>query len=316
MLLDFGTQGTSWWLPMTTNESIRANGKRWQNNHISPSKLNVWLKCPAAFWFHYIKRLPRKNKVFFPQGTAVHFGVEILNKDLNMGKTPDYDYYVLKMEEVWNEEIERGGELFDSKDNEIAPSRYAYHFNEVERWFKIYFDAAKRGAVPDFDPASVIETELDVMRRVIHPVHGDLGVFIRGKIDWVIDLESDVARLADLKTASTHWMGQWSETKASSQLQATAYGYAVGKDLDFSYMVIPKASAKDAPSTRLEHYRTKRGATQYAKLEDLIYNFVQQTDVLNNYEGFVPYPNPDPSKYKHCNKLCDYKAACQKEFFE
>ena len=53
--------------------------------------------------------------------------------------------------------------------------------NEVERWFKIYFDAAERGAVPDFDPTSVIETELDVMRRVIHPVHGTL-VFIRGKL--------------------------------------------------------------------------------------------------------------------------------------
>ena len=49
---------------------------------------------------------------------------------------------------------------------------------------------------------------------LVHPVHGDLGVFIRGKIDWVIDLEGDVARLADLKTASTHWMGQWSDTKA------------------------------------------------------------------------------------------------------
>ena len=145
----------------------------------------------------------------------------------------------------------------------------------------------------------------------VHPVHGDLGVFIRGKIDWVIDLEGDVARLADLKTASTHWMGQWSDTKASSQLQATAYGYAIGKPLDFSYVVIPKADAKSAPSTKVEHYRTQRGETHYAGLEDPMWNFIQQTDVLNNYANFVPYANPDPSKYSHCNKLCDYKGCVQ-----
>ena len=135
------------------------------------------------------------------------------------------------------------------------------------------------------------------MRRVIHREHGDLGVCIRGKIDWVIDLDGDVARLADLKIASTHWMGQWSDTKASSQLQATAYGYAIGT-LDFSSdMVIPKASAKDAPSTKLEHYRTKRGEKHYAALEDIVWNFIQQTDVLNDYENFTPFPNPDPTKY-------------------
>lgn len=299
-----------------TSESIRANGERWRNPHISPSKLSVWLKCTAAFDFHYIRRLPRKNKVFFPQGTAVHLGVELLNQDLHAGRKTDFDYYVLKMEEVWNKEIERGGKLHDSKNNVIPVEKYEYHFNEVVRWFKIYFDAAVAGQVPGFDPTTVKETELDVMRRVIHREHGDLGVYIRGKIDWVIDLDGDVARLADLKTASTHWMGQWSATKASSQLQATAYGYAIGKPLDFSYMVIPKASAKDAPSTKLEHYRTKRNDKHYAALEDIVWNFIQQTDVLNDYENFTPFPNPDPTKYAHCGKLCDYKDACKKEYFQ
>ena len=46
-----------------------------------------------------------------------------------------------------------------------------------------------------------------------------------------------------------------------------------------------------------------------------MWNFIQQTDVLNNYANFVPYANPDPSKYSHCNKLCDYKDACKKSSF-
>ena len=67
---------------------------------------------------------------------------------------------------------------------------------------------------------------------------------------------------------------------------------------------------------RLEHYRTKRGEKHYAALEDIVWNFIQQTDVLNDYENFTPFPNPDPTKYAHCGKLCDYKDACKKEYFQ
>ena len=43
-----------------------------------------------------------------------------------------------------------------------------------------------------------------------------------------------------------------------------------------------------------EHDRTKRGEKHYAALEDIVWNFIQQTDVLNDYENFTPFPNPDP----------------------
>ena len=35
------------------------------------------------------------------------------------------------------------------------------------------------------------------------------------------------------------------------------------------------------------------------------------SNVLNDYENFTPFPNPDPTKYAHCGKLCDYKDACR-----
>ena len=60
-----------------------ANGRRWENNHISPSKLDLWSKCSAAFWFRYVMRIRKPGKVWLPQGTAVHAGVEHLLNDLS-----------------------------------------------------------------------------------------------------------------------------------------------------------------------------------------------------------------------------------------
>ena len=134
------------------------------------------------------------------------------------------------MDDVWQDELhQNNGKFFDFKGNLLTPAQLEHSFNECARWFGMYYRAAKAGSIPDFDATSVKETELDLMREVIHPEHGPLGVSVRGKIDWVIDLDGPVARLADLKTASTSWMARWGAPKADGQLQATAYGYASGK---------------------------------------------------------------------------------------
>ena len=304
---------------MNQSKMIRANGMRWKNTHISPSKLNTWLTCPMMFYYNYIRRIARQSKVFFPQGTAVHYGVELLNNDLAAGKTPDRDYYLMKMEECWLDEVSReGGEIFDFKGNMLTTKQISSAYTDCERWFDIYFDAAITNDIPNFDAASVVETEIDIMREVVHHKEGPLGVSLRGRVDWVIDLDNDIAKLADLKTASTHWMGRWSEGKANTQLQATAYGYITGKDLDFSYVIIPKASEKDAPNTKVEHYKTYRNENHYMRLEDIVFNFIRETDVLNDYNGFTPYcrVKPTSSPNSHCDNLCDFKAVCAKENFD
>jgi hypothetical protein len=246
----------------------------------------------------------------------VHYAAELLHNDLAAGKAIDRDYYLMKMEECWLDEVEKErGEIYDNKGNLLTEKNLVFHLKEAERWFDIYFEAVKEGKIPNFDPTSVKETEIDLLREVVHPVHGPLGVNIRGKIDWVIDLDSDVAKLADLKTASTHWMGRWSKIKADAQIQATCYGYLTGKDCDFSYIIIPKVAEKDRAKAQIEHYQTKRTAKDYLALEDIVLNFIRQTDVLNNYEDFVPFCNPSPSQNTHCNRFCDFTDICYKENF-
>jgi len=302
---------------MNQSEVIRSNGMPWKLPDISPSKLGTWLTCPMKFYYNYIRRIPRKSKIFFPQGTVVHYAVELLHNDLAAGKTLDKEYYLMKMEECWLDEVERErGEIYDNKGNLLNEKNLKFHFKETERWFDVYFEAVENNTIPNFDPASVKETEIDLLREVVHHTEGPLGVNIRGKIDWVIDLDSDVAKLADLKTASTHWMGRWSKIKADAQLQATCYGYLTGKDCDFSYVIVPKVSEKDRAKAAIEHYQTKRTSKDYIALEDIVLNFVKQTDVLNNYKDFVPYCNPSPTMYSHCNRLCDFTELCYEENYK
>ena len=79
----------------------RADGQRWQKNHISPSKLDLWSKCSAAFWFRYVMGIRKPGKVWLPQGTAVHAGVEHLLNDLSAGVERDKEYYELMAEMAW-----------------------------------------------------------------------------------------------------------------------------------------------------------------------------------------------------------------------
>ena len=120
----------------------------------------------------------------------------------------------MKMEECWLDELSKeGGEIYDNKGNILTTMQLSKALAECERWFTMYYMAAKNNEIPDFDPSCVKETELDIMREVVHYKHGPLGVSLRGKVDWAIDLDGPVAKLADLKTASTHWMGRWGKQR-------------------------------------------------------------------------------------------------------
>ena len=58
-----------------------------------------------------------------------------------------FDYYVLKMEEVWNEEIEREENSMTRRTTSSPLKNTNTTSTKSVRWFKIYFDAAVAGQV-------------------------------------------------------------------------------------------------------------------------------------------------------------------------
>ena len=302
----------------------RADGLRWEKNHISPTKLNLWSKCSAAFWFRYVLGVRKPGKVWLPQGTAVHAGVEHLLNDLSAGVQRDKDYYLLMVEMGWDEEVEKAkGIVYNKKGWEMTEVQKQHSLEDAQHWFSGFYDALQDGGTIDgFDPRSVTETEVDAIRQVDWGPEGGPETFVRGKVDWVVDVDGPVAKLADLKTANPNPKWGWSDNKANATLQATAYGYLTGKPTEFDYIVIPKhpiytdggavkREVKDAKPYRAKTVRTQ---LHYDAFVNRLRAFVRDTDLHNDYKNFRPWPNQKETNYGWCDHLCDYKEECQTHF--
>jgi len=308
----------------------RADGLRWQANHISPSKLALWSSCSAAFWFRYILKVKKAGKVWLPQGTAVHAGVEHLLNDLNAGVTRDKEYYQLMAELAWEEQVERSKGIVYAKKNDFAgnavemnDAQIANAIEETKYWFDGFYNSLQDGGTIDgFDPRTVTETEVDAIRQVDWGPEGGPETYVRGYIDWVVDTSGPVAHLADLKTSNPNRRWGWSDSKADAMLQATAYGYMTGKPTEFDYIIIPKediftaGGARKATVNPVVPYRarTVRHQLHYDAFINRLRAFVRDTDLHNDYQDFKPWPNQKPTNYGWCDNMCDYKKECQAHF--
>ncbi len=85
----------------------------WQKNHISQSKLDLFNKCQLAWWFRYVQKIRSPSKLWLPQGSSVHIGVENYLDDLKKGEVKDMTHYFLLMEMYWDENADDVREYHD-----------------------------------------------------------------------------------------------------------------------------------------------------------------------------------------------------------
>ena len=71
-------------------------------DYISPSRLNLWLKCPLAFKLRYVNgiRSPTTPALFL--GKRVHQGLEIFYRHRQLGIQLEPDDVVRRMKESWD----------------------------------------------------------------------------------------------------------------------------------------------------------------------------------------------------------------------
>ena len=177
------------------SELTIANGW-WDKTHISPSKLSTWTDCQMKFWFRYVQGLRKPPKIWLPQGTAVHIGVEDLLEDLPKGTLKPLEEYTLRAREQWDAECAKSG-VYTGKGDLMTEEALERAFDDAMYWLQGFYDAVKDGGLIDgFDVREVRETEIDAIREVKWPEGWDLGeLHVRGKIDWVVDTSGPVARL-------------------------------------------------------------------------------------------------------------------------
>ena len=159
-------------------------------DYISPSRLNLWLKCPLAFKLRYIDRVPSKTTPSLFIGKTVHRGLEIHYRHRQLGVRLEPADVIRRMNDSWDAAVADDAMTFNSIADEESLKAKA---GDLVGAYLNY--------VPSDEPVPIlVETSLEA--PLVDPVTGeDLGIPLLGIVDLVTD-NSDGPVICDFKTAA------------------------------------------------------------------------------------------------------------------
>lgn len=163
----------------------------------SVSQFNTYERCPRAYQYHYVYRIPTAPKPYFDFGGAIHSVIEELTKKIKGGEQVDLPLALEILKRVWSP---RG---FESKLDEKRA------LEEAEEILKVFLEEQARIR------SEIVEIEKEFTIKV-----GDFQV--RGRIDR-IDRVEDEFMVIDYKTSKE----ALSEKKLREDMQLLAYTLVV-----------------------------------------------------------------------------------------
>jgi len=178
-------------------------------DYISPSRLNLWLRCPLAFKLRYIDgvRSPTTPAMFL--GKRVHQGLEIFYRHRQLGIQLEPGDVVRRMQQTWDAVVADEDMTFKSSTD--AESLQSKEGDLVRAYLN---------HIPNDEPApTIVETTLET--PLVDPANGEnLGIPLLGIVDLVLD-ELTGAVICDFKTAAK----STPPSEISHEIQLTAYSY-------------------------------------------------------------------------------------------
>lgn len=246
--------------------------------YISPTQLNMYLRCPAQYKFRYIDNIILPPKSALTKGKAVHKGIEHNYKqkidslqDIKLSEVQEVvaaEFETAAMETEW-EPDEKPGKI---KDETISLATL-YH-NEV---------------APIVQPVLVEE-------EVLVPLSNEY------KLRGFIDVLDSNGYIRDTKTAKR----TPSADEALKSLQLTAYSLAhrheMGmpeKGVKLDYLV----QTKEPKVVTLDAVRTQADINRFLAITN---------SVIHAIENQVFYPNQN--NFMCSEKTCGYWKLCHQEF--
>lgn len=159
-------------------------------DYISPSRLNLWLRCPLAFKLRYIDgaRSPTSPSLFL--GKVVHAGLETYYRHRQVGVDLDIEDVKEQMTAAWAGFVDEEEMTFATADEEVSARNKAGDLV-----------AAYLQQVDGDEPKPLaVETRLEV--PLVDPLTGeDLGIPLLGIVDLVLGDDNGPV-IVDFKTAS------------------------------------------------------------------------------------------------------------------
>jgi len=145
-------------------------------DYVSPSRLNLWLKCPLSFRLKYVDgiQLPTTPALFL--GQRVHDGLEIFYRHRQLGVELTPEDVAKRMRGRWGEAVDAESMKFESTEEEDGLKQKAIDL--VDAYLKAVSDVAE---VP-------IAVETSLKAPLVDPATGeDLGISLTGIVDVILD---------------------------------------------------------------------------------------------------------------------------------
>jgi len=178
-------------------------------DYISPSRLNLWLKCPLAWKLRYVDGIKTPPTPALFLGTRVHDCLEFFYRHRQLGVELSVEAAVQRMAGSWEDAIETEAMAFESVAAELQLKQQAVGL--VTMYLKQMADA--------HDIPIAVETTLE--RPLIDPISGeDLGISLLGVLDLILD-DRDGPLICDFKTAAK----SAAPFEVTHEIQLSCYAY-------------------------------------------------------------------------------------------
>ena len=195
-------------VPIPALDSLPKRGSSlW--DYVSPSRLNLWLKCPLAFKARYVDGLPTPTTPSLFLGKRVHAALEWWYRHRLLHLPVDKHDVLTHIPQVWEaavaeEEMQFQDAAEEDRLKQQTIDLVATYLNRVPADEPLPLAVEARWEMPLVDPGT----------------DEDLGVPLLGYVDLVLD-GPDSATIIDFKTAAN----ASAPVDISHELQLTSYAY-------------------------------------------------------------------------------------------
>jgi len=178
-------------------------------DYVSPSRLNLWLRCPLAFKLKYVDGITPPTTPSLFVGKRVHDALEVFYRHRQLGIAFTIEDAVKRAADSWEQAVAEEAMKFESTKEEDNLKR------QVMDLVTVYLN---QQADADEIPLAV-ETSMEA--PLIDPETGeDLRIPLTGIVDLVLD-DRDGPLICDFKTASR----SAAPFEVMHEIQLSSYAY-------------------------------------------------------------------------------------------
>ena len=179
--------------------------------YVSPSRLNLWMKCPLAFRRRYLDGIETPTSPSLFVGKATHDVLDSVYRCAMVGAYTTADDVPQFVDDAWNRIMQLEPCMFDDADHETKCR------NQVGDLVKAYL------AEIDITAEKPLLVEHKFETPLYDPSNGeDIGIPLVGVVDLVLDGENGPV-IIDFKTSAS----ASSNCELTHEIQLTAYAYLV-----------------------------------------------------------------------------------------